>query len=595
MNVGISFTLCSFFYVALLTIVFFSKKRFNSTENKLYSYLILTSLLGTIVGVFCYYFMKNMDQFKILNIIFSKLYLVYLVMWLSIFSSYIFYISSKRENKKKIIDFTIFFSLILSLIVIMLPLYYNNSDGVVYSYGPSTNLMYLISGIFIIVIIISLIKNIKRITQKKFFPILAFLIVGSIVMTIQKFNPGLLLITFGEAFITFLMYFTIENPDIQMINELYKNKRLVEENYEDKANFLFTMTEEVREPVFKINNIYKEMKDSNDLNDYKNALKKINSIVRELDFVINDVLDIATIDKDKIKFSNKRYNLNNLYNDIVIRVKSKVPSNVEFRSSIPNNIPYLYGDYIKLKQIVISILLNSIKKTHEGFIEFNIDTIERYDVCRIIISINDSGGGISIDKVNEILKTTMELSKTDIKEMEKMEINLHLCQKLIRIMGGNLMIRSDNNGSKVTLILDQRINIDNKNKDNFLANYEYYINTSKQILLISDNKELNSKIKKRLKNENISISISLYGYDAISKISYGNKYNLILILDDMKDMSGLSILKKLKNLEDFNTPSIIMLEKNKEYIKEEYIKDGFMDYLLLDNFEKEIEKVIYKY
>ncbi len=595
MNVGISFTFCSFFFILLLTIVFFSKKRFNSTENKLYSYLILTSLLGTSIGVPCYYFMKYMDTYPIFNLVFSKLYLVYLVLWLMLFTSYIFFISVKRDTKIKILKIFIFLSFILMFLVVMLPLYYNNKDGIVYSYGPSTNLMYIISGLFIIIIIICLIKNIKRITEKKFIPILVFLIVGGIVMTIQKMNPGLLLITFGEAFITFLMYFTIENPDIQMINELYKNKRLVEESYEDKSNFLFEVTGEVREPIFNINNIYKSVKDSDDTKEIKTALKKINNYVRQLDFVINDVLDIATIDKDKIKFINTRYNLKNLYNDIITRVNTCIPKNVEFRSSIPNNTPYLFGDSIKLKQIIMSILLNSIKKTNNGFIEFNINTIERYDVCRLIISISDSGEGMSIDKINDILKTTMEISPDDVKELEKMEINLHLCQKIIKILGGNLMIKSnEGEGTKIILVLDQRINVDNK-KSTLLNSYEYYINTSKQILIASSRKEIVDKVKKRLKHENITTMTSLYGKDVINKIKYGKKYSLILIDDDLRDMSGYSVLKELKKIDGFNIPMVIMLDENKKHIKEQYIDDGFADYIMLDNFDKEIEKIIYKF
>ena len=596
MNVGISFTFCSFFFILLLTIVFFSKKRFNSIENKLYSYLILTSLFGTAIGVPCYYFMENMDSFFTLNFIFSKLYLIYLVLWLTLFTSYIFYISVKRSNKLKLVKIMIGVSLLLTILVIILPLYYNNKNNIIYSYGPSTNLMYLVSSLFVIIIIICLIKNIKYVTQKKFIPIIVFLVFGTVIMIIQKLNPGLLLLTFGEAFITFLMYFTIENPDLQMINELYKNKRLVEESYEDKSNFLFEMTAEVREPLFNINNIYNEIKDEGDIKVIKDGLRLINSSIRQLDFAVNDVLDISTIDKEKIKFVNTRYNINNLYNDVIARMNGCIPKDVEFRHKISNNVPYLYGDMLKLKQIIVSILMNSVKKTKKGFIELNINSIEKYDVCRLIITIADSGGGISIDKVNDILKTTSELSVEDIKEMDKMEINLHLCGKIIKLLGGNLMIKNnDSSGSKVILTLDQRVCVDYKSKSTLLSNYEYYINSSKQILVVSKNKELIDKIKKRLKNENITITQSLYGMDAISKIKYGKKYNLILMDDELKELSGYSTFKELQKIDKFNIPTIIMLKKSKEHIKEEYINDGFVDYILLDDFSNEIEKVIYKY
>ena len=103
MTVGIYFSVCSLIYTILLVIVFFSKKRFESFENKIYSYLVITSLFGPIIGIPTYCFMGNMDKFPIPNIIFSKLYLVYLVMWLMIFTLYIFVISIKNINKNKIV------------------------------------------------------------------------------------------------------------------------------------------------------------------------------------------------------------------------------------------------------------------------------------------------------------------------------------------------------------------------------------------------------------------------------------------------------------------------------------------------------------
>ena len=92
---------------------------------------------------------------------------------------------------------------------------------------------------------------------------------------------------------------------------------------------------------------------------------------RQLDFVVNDVLNVSSLDVQKVKILNNRYNLDMIYDDLVKRIENSVNKNVEFRHSIPNNVPYLYGDNIKIKQILYSILMNSVKKTETGFIEFN--------------------------------------------------------------------------------------------------------------------------------------------------------------------------------------------------------------------------------
>ena len=271
-----------------------------------------------------------------------------------------------------------------------------------------------------------------------------------------------------------------------------------------------------------------------------------------------------------------------------------LPKNIEFITTSTKNVPYLYGDSIKLKQVLYSILLNAVKKTEQGFIEFHIDTIERYDVCRLLFSIKDSGCGISIDKINEILAVTGEINQDDIKEMEKSEINMQLCQKIIKLFGGNLMIKSNpGKGTEVILSIDQKVVLENKN--NILDKYEYTTNTKKQVLIISQTKELIKNIKQKLQDVEINCSVNLYGRDAIDKIKSGKIYDYILIEDDMNQMNGYTTLKELNKIKGFNIPVIVMLKENKEQIKEHYIEDGFKDYLLIKNFKSEINRIVDKY
>ncbi len=592
MSVGISFTMCSFFFIALLNIVFFKKERFNTLENKIYSYLILTSLFGTIIGVPCYYFMKYKEIFGVFNIITSKAYLVYLVMWLMIFTMYILLITVKNIDKNKLIKNIFIITVILLVGVILLPLYYYSENGIVYSYGPSTNLMYLISGIFILIVIFCMIKNVRYLKERKFIPITAFLVVGTIIMIIQKLNPGLLLLTFGEAFITFLMYFTIENPDVKLINEMARNNEIVEQTYIDKSNFLFEMTGEVREPLNNIRNLCNQIVDLKNINEMKLNIKSISNSVKQLDFIVNDVLNVSSLDVQKVKFLNNRYNLKMIYDDLIKRVEPSVNNNVIFRYNIVNNIPYLYGDNIKIKQVLYSILMNSVKKTTNGFIEFNVNTIEKYDVCRVIFTITDSGSGIGIDKINEILSTTGELDKQDIVNLEKSEFNIELCQKIIKSLGGNLLIKSKlGKGTEVILTIDQKIYRE-KTEDTFKYENAY---SNKKVLVINQNKEVNNIIKKAFKENNINGSYLLYGMDGIDRIKSGKKYDFIIIQDEMREISGYETLKNLKNIEGFDIPCIVMLNGNKEKIKDHYIKDGFSDYILNNNLKNEINRIINKY
>lgn len=604
MKIGVTVIICSIFYSILLSIVYFSKKRIENNENKIYSILIRLTLIGLFLELFCCFLipLKDINMiFDILNIVFNRTFIIYLVTWEFIFTIYMFLISFNKNDSiykslrtKGVKTFIKLLYAIIFISALVLPLNYFYDGIYVYSCGAAANLTYLVGGIGLICDIFCLIKNAKNLLNKKFVPLYILIFMMILLFILRKINPGLIIINSTFSFITAIMYFTIENPDMQMISELYRNKELVEQSYEDKSNFLFELTQQVRNPIMNLSKQCKSLENINDVKELKFGIKELNNHIRQLDFIVNDVLDVSTLEAQKVKFVENRYNVNNLYNEIVSKIQALMPKGVEFISTTTKNIPYLYGDSIKLKQILYSILLNSVKKTEKGFIEFHIDTIERYDVCRLLFSIKDSGCGISIDKINEILAVTGEINQDDIKAMEKSEFNMQLCQKIVKLFGGNLMIKSElGKGTEIILSLDQKVVLEEK--ENLLDKYEYYANVNKQALIISQDKELVKSIKKIFKETNINYSHILYGKDGVDKIKSGKKYDYIIIDDEMNQMSGYTTLKELKQIDKFDIPVIVMLRENKENIKEHYIKDGFTDYILVKDFNKEIDRIINKY
>ena len=589
--------ICSFLYILLLLFVYFSKKRLDVLENKIYKLMMIANFFGLIFDVISVFTIRIMDIIPLINMIICKIYLLYLLTFMFLFTIYIFTISVKDKSKEKlkinkIIKLSSIIYLIFIVITMSLPLYFNNSKDVIYSYGPSANFLYFVSGLCMFNWIICMIFNYKNVKSKKYYPVYAFFLIGGIVTCIQKVHPELLLMTSMESFIIMMMYFTIENPDLKQLEEVTKNNEITEQAYIDKSNFIFEMTQEVREPLSYIKNTSKELVDNDyKKEEYKEGLNYIYNASRQLDFVVNDVLNVSSLDVQKVKFLNNRYNLDMIYEDLIKRVESSISKNVEFRYNMPNNVPYLYGDNIKLKQVLYSILMNSVKKTEKGFIEFNIDTIEKYDVCRVIFRIIDSGVGIGIDKINEILSTTSELNKDDIVNLQKSEFNIELCQKIIKSLGGNLLIKSKlGKGTEVILTIDQKIYREKEDNFNLFNNY-----SNKRVLVVSQDKKVNEVIKKVFNESDINASYILYGADAIDRIKSGKKYDYIIIEDDMKEMSGYETLKRLKEINKFNVPCIVILDSNKENIKKHYIEDGFNDYILTSDLRNELKRIIEKY
>lgn len=607
MIIGITVICCMFLFCLLVGTVYFSKSKLKSTENKLYSRLVIITMLGLIIELLCFYFVAHKDisnTYNILNDIVNRSFLIYLLLWEFLFTEYMFFISFEsrlkfnkklKNNKKNIRIILTIIYVVISIVIINLPIYYYNDGDYIYSYGLATNILLLIGGIFIIVDIFSVCFNIKKIKNKKYYPLFSLIIMMVFVFIIRQVNPGITIINSAFAFVTIIMYFTIENPDLKVVNELLRNRELVEKQMEDKSRFLFEVTEDIKEPT---KNILMLSNDFDDLetNDKKNAIKLIRSNANRVLFKINNVLDISSMDASKIKIFNNEYNVYSLFETVegIAKTLNK-NKNVTLKFDINSNIPVmLYGDDVRLKQILISVLTNSINNTKTGFINVSLSSIVRYDVVRLIINIEDTGCGMSIDKVNTILDDNRELSNEEVEKLDKLDMDLVATIKSIKLLGGSFNIKSEENkGSAFTIVIDQKYNI--KEKTDIMKDIDKYSSDvfgRKRVLIVDDDKEELFRISDILSKYNVDINTTMIGRECVDKIKRGEIYNLIIIDDELKNESALETLKELRKIKKFNSCVIVMLSKRKEHFKKYYLEDGFNDVILKENLVDELKEKI---
>lgn len=243
---------------------------------------------------------------------------------------------------------------------------------------------------------------------------------------------------------------------------------------EDKSRFLFEVTEDIKEPAKNILMLSDSFYRLNE-KDQKDAIKIIRNSANGVLFKINNVLDISSMDASKIKIFNNEYNVYTLFEVVegIAKTLNK-NENVSLKFDINSNIPaILYGDDVRLKQILISVLTNSINNTKTGFINVSLSAIVRYDVARLIINIEDTGCGMSIDKVNTILDDNRELSNEEVVKLDKLDMDLVATIKSIKLLGGSFNIKSEENkGSTFTIVIDQKCDI--KEKTDIMKDIEKY-------------------------------------------------------------------------------------------------------------------------
>jgi len=590
------FPICAVLINILIVVVFFSKKRIHSDETRAYSNLIIIALLESSLACLLVVLMNLYGIPKyIYNI--HRIDYILILFWVWALFNYVLIVSIYNNKKLRgvIQKSTFIVNILVSICFFFLNVNVINKDGIIDTNGSAMNLLVSMLGIYVILILLlvfkSLIKNIKSSNNKKFIPLFFLALLGILSLVIRRFAPEILLISLVAAYADLIMFFTIENPDVKMIYELNRNKKLLESMSEEKSNFLFSMTQDTKKPIDNILEVSKILLDDKNKEDMKTGIKVIENNARGLKNIINNVLDISNISSSKLAVSTETYNAISLLNECIKKIEKDVNKNVTIETKISKNIPdELYGDSVKLKQVIMSILINASKYTKEGYIKVSANEIVKYDVCRLIIEIEDTGCGMSVDKLNELLKTNTDLEDTDLLKLNSLDVDLKLAFKIIRKLGGFINIRSEKEkGSTFTIILDQKIKV---SKDY----YSEYIFNKKKVIVVSDKLQTLKDINTLASKYDIELLTTMHSSDIIERVKDGESFDLILLEDDMKPISGFGTLGKLQEAkEGFKVPTVIMLNKNKESIKDHYVEDGFSNYIRKQNLEEDFDKVIKKY
>lgn len=584
---GACFSLSGIIFVTIFLVTFFSKSNIRTNETKLYGMLLIITFLGTFIDIFSFALFKlNFDINSFLYKLFAKSMLIYFIAWILIFTEYIYTISSKSILKLNYKFFRMIF-IFFSLIVIVLNIDFSKTKNGIYPSGIGVNITYFLVALFLVFSLILTFENIKEKNKKKYIPIFVVILMLSIATLIQKVFPDSFLINFSLAIVVSVMYFTIENPDVKIIEEVYKAKVISDTANEEKSMFLYNMTNNIRSITKDINN-----KADNILNETDNKkidIEVINDSARgikgdaaKFTTMTNYVFDISSIDSSNIRVYNDKYNIKLLLKEINQRYRNKArDKGIEFISNTYNDIPtYLYGDSVGVKRVLSIILDNSIKYTNKGYIEFDVDTIIKNDIVRLIITIEDSGCGIDSEDIKNIF----------IKPSRDNGNNLYTAKKLITLMNGTIIPSSVYSGTTMKIILDQKYEMDKSNINKYNDVYD-----KKRILLIDDNESSCKLFKKIFNNTNIDIDSVKLGKEGLDKIRNKEKYDLILLDEDMSPLDGHEVMRKFRLIPGFNTRVILLTRTNKYEYDDEYKEDGFLDYIIKGSNKRIIIDKVNKY
>lgn len=601
----VSFSICSFIFVLMFIIFYFSKERLNTLDTKMYSCILVTNIIGIMIDVFGYFIFKIYGSESFISILISKFYLVYYFLWAYFFLLYIFVISFREKTeylfqKKFTKSSIILTSIIISLIVLILPIQITYEDNVAYSSGLSVNMVYGLCFIMVGIMLYCLLRNLKKISTKEYIPLLTFMVLSTFCMIIQKTYPEITLMLMCHSIVTSLMYFTIENPDVKMVKELEVAKNEAEKANHAKSEFLSSMSHELRTPLNAIV-CFSELLESKEGLDSesKDFARDIVSASHNLLDLVNGVLDISKIEAGKMELINKEYNSFELFNSLSTMVIPRIGDKpIDFKTVIASDIPpVLKGDTGKLKQIILNLLTNAVKYTDKGFIKYRVECINDYknNQTKLIITVTDTGRGIKKEDIDRLFKKFERLEEDRNTSIEGTGLGLAITESLAELMGGKITVISDyGKGSTFKFVVVEEI----VNKESNLVvneqttlNYETF--EGKKVLVVDDSK-LNLKVAENvLKNFKVSTETVTSGLECLSCVK-SKKYDIIFMDIMMPNMSGVEVLKKLRE-EKVNIPVIALTADAIEGQEEKYISEGFDGYLSKPIDKTKLKVILNKY
>lgn len=581
---SICFTIAGVIFSILLFIIYSFKTNFSISENKIYHSIIITTIITGLIEIYSFILVKNniaVDSSLYLYTL--KLLFLGFVIWLYSFTLYTVIVTLKLKDKDNdkyriiLVISSIIFT-ILSIITIILPISINKVGDSLLPTGSGVEIIYLLAVLCFVIMIIAIISNHRELKNKKYYPVYFLLVILGIMILIQKIFPDLLLINFSLSIIIYIMYFTIENPDIKLSKELKYTKELLNKRNELASNTINNLIISIKEPLTEIANFSNKKINKNNIS---LSLEEIKELQKTTLSLVDKVMDITRIESSDYSIKERKYQTSNLIDNIKgILEKNNIEVNYEI-STLPK---VLYGSDTNIVQ-TFSYLVDFISKNFENYtLSIKISNLLVRNKCHLKFSLVVDSKYNNLDMYEKDNKYTLS----------NKSIEYEIYEKLIDLQRGHNFISKD--GSKVIFEFSLYQRQEEVKEINDNEEIEYFDASDKNVLVALNSHNDIRNLSELLMNYNVNITTAGSVNELNELLSSNKTFDLVFLSDHIYGIDNYDI----KNTNDFkktiNKLSLVAGYKLEIVLVtlNDYQKEN-IEYLTLPISKTKLDDILVKY
>lgn len=584
---SICFTIAGVIFSILLFIIYSFKTNFSISENKIYHSIIITTIITGLIEIYAFILVKNnIPENSNLYLFALKFLFLGFVTWLYLFTLYTVIVTLKLKDKDNdkyriiLVISSIIFT-ILSIITIILPISINKVGDLLLPTGSGVEVIYLLAVLCFIIMIIAIISNHRELKNKKYYPVYFLLAILGIMILIQKIFPDLLLINFSLSIIIYIMYFTIENPDIKLSKELKYTKELLNKRNELASNTINNLIISIKEPLTEIANFSNKKINKNNISLSLEEIKELQKTTLSLVDKVNKVMDITRIESSDYSIKERKYQTSNLIDNIKgILEKNNKEVNYEI-STLPK---VLYGSDTNIVQ-TFSYLVDFIIKNFENYtLSIKISNLLVRNKCHLKFSLVVDSKYNNLDMYEKDNKYTLS----------NKSIEYEIYEKLIDLQRGHNFISKD--GSKVIFEFSLYQRQEEVKEINDNEEIEYFDASDKNVLVALNSHNDIRNLSELLMNYNVNITTAGSVNELNELLSSNKTFDLVFLSEHIYGIDNYDI----KNTNDFkkaiNKLSLVAGYKLEIVLVtlNDYQKEN-IEYLTLPISKTKLDDILVKY